>query len=149
MLVSQPRRLQKISAGDGRKSAGTVRSRRMEFCEKGFGGRSHQQAKTDFRRSRWKSVLSICGNKYTACKVGEAPTAEVKLWQVFAILSLRNLFNFLLITIQKNRVAVNIAIVWNNKNIQYHFVLNRAGICDFVILKLIPIQRFRKENSHL
>ena len=38
MLVSQPRRLQKISAGDGRKSAGTVRSRRMKFCEKGFGG---------------------------------------------------------------------------------------------------------------
>ncbi len=38
MLVSQPRRFQKISAGDGRKSAGTVRSRRMKFCEKGFGG---------------------------------------------------------------------------------------------------------------
>ena len=38
MLVSQLRRLQKISAGGGRKSAGTVRSRRMKFCEKGFGG---------------------------------------------------------------------------------------------------------------
>ena len=38
MLVSQPRHFQKISAGSGRKSAGTVRSRRMKFCEKGFGG---------------------------------------------------------------------------------------------------------------
>jgi len=37
-LVSQPYRFQKISAGGGRKSAGTVRSRRMKFCEKGFGG---------------------------------------------------------------------------------------------------------------
>ena len=71
MLVSQLRRLQKISAGGGRKSAGTVRSRRMKFCEKGVGGGSHQQAKTDFRRSRRKSVLSICGNKYTACKVAK------------------------------------------------------------------------------
>ena len=35
----------------------------------GFGGGSHQQAKTAFRRSRQKAVLSICGNKYTACKV--------------------------------------------------------------------------------
>ena len=38
MLVSQPCRFQKISAGGGRKSAETVRSRRMKFCEKGFGG---------------------------------------------------------------------------------------------------------------
>jgi hypothetical protein len=38
MLVSQPRRFQKTSARGGRKSAGTVRSRRMKFCEKGFGG---------------------------------------------------------------------------------------------------------------
>ena len=38
MLVSQSRRFLKISAGSGRKSAGTVRSRRMKFCEKGFGG---------------------------------------------------------------------------------------------------------------
>ena len=73
MLVSQFRRLQKIPAGGGRKSAGTVRSRRMKFCEKGFGGGSHQQAKTDFRRSRRKSVLSICGNKYTACYNGDTP----------------------------------------------------------------------------
>ena len=69
MLVSQPRHFQKISAGSGRKSAGTVRSRRMKFCEKGFGGWSHQRAKTAFRRLRRKAVLSICGNKYTACKV--------------------------------------------------------------------------------
>jgi hypothetical protein len=38
MLVSQPHRFQKISARGGRKSAGTERSRRMKFCEKGFGG---------------------------------------------------------------------------------------------------------------
>jgi len=38
ILVSQPRHFQKISAGGGRKSAGTARSRRMKFCEKGFGG---------------------------------------------------------------------------------------------------------------
>ena len=73
MLVSQPRRFQKSPPGAEGKSAGTVRSRRMKFCEKGFGGRSHQQAKTDFRRSRWKSVLSICGNKYTACYNGDTP----------------------------------------------------------------------------
>lgn len=28
-----------------------------------------QQAKTGFRRQRWKSVLSVCGNKRPACKV--------------------------------------------------------------------------------
>lgn len=33
---------------------------------KGFGTLS-QQAKTDFRRTRRKSALSICGNKCTAC----------------------------------------------------------------------------------
>ena len=33
---------------------------------KGFGMLA-QQAKTDFRQPRRKSVLSICGNKYTAC----------------------------------------------------------------------------------
>jgi len=38
MLVSQPRCFLKISAGGGRKSAGTARSRRMKFCERGFGG---------------------------------------------------------------------------------------------------------------
>ena len=38
MLVSLPRRFQNISAGGRRKSAGTVRSRRMKFCEKGVGG---------------------------------------------------------------------------------------------------------------
>ena len=36
----------------------------------GFGMLS-QQAKTGFRRSRRKPVLSICGNKYTACKVAK------------------------------------------------------------------------------
>ena len=41
----------------------------MAICEKGVWGRCHQQAKTGFRRSRRKLVLSICGNKYTACKV--------------------------------------------------------------------------------
>ncbi len=51
MLASQPCHFPKISAGGGRKSAGTVRSRRMKFCEKGFGGGSHQQAKADFRRT--------------------------------------------------------------------------------------------------
>ena len=45
MLVSQPRRLQKISAGGGSKSAGTVRSRRMKFCEKGFGGNATNKQK--------------------------------------------------------------------------------------------------------
>ena len=39
---------------------------------KGFGTLS-QQAKTDFRRPRRKSVLSICGNKCTACYNGNAP----------------------------------------------------------------------------
>lgn len=34
---------------------------------KGFGTLS-QQAKTDFRRRRRKSVLSLCGNKGTACR---------------------------------------------------------------------------------
>ena len=72
MLASQPCHFPKISAGGGRKSAGTVRSRRMKFCEKGFGGGSHQQAKTDFRRSRRKSVLSLCGNKDTACNFGDS-----------------------------------------------------------------------------
>ena len=38
MLVSQPRRFQKSPPGAEGKSAGTVRSRRMKFCEKGFGG---------------------------------------------------------------------------------------------------------------
>ena len=38
MLVRQPLRFQKIFARVRRKSAGTVRSRRMKFCEKGFGG---------------------------------------------------------------------------------------------------------------
>jgi len=38
MLVSQVRRFPKILPGLGKKSAGTVRSRRMKFCEKGFGG---------------------------------------------------------------------------------------------------------------
>jgi hypothetical protein len=36
---------QKSRRRAGEKSAGTVRSRRMKFCEKGFGGGSHQQAK--------------------------------------------------------------------------------------------------------
>ena len=45
MLVSQLRRLQKISAGGGRKSAGTVRSRRMKFCEKGVGGSATNKQK--------------------------------------------------------------------------------------------------------
>ena len=36
---------------------------------KGFGTLS-QQAKTDFRRTRRKSVLSICGNKCPACHFG-------------------------------------------------------------------------------
>jgi len=47
MLVSQPRRFQKSPPGAEGKSAGTVRSRRMKFCEKGFGGWSHQQAKRE------------------------------------------------------------------------------------------------------
>ena len=37
---------------------------------KGFGTLS-QQAKTDFRQTRRKSVLSICGNKCTACQVAQ------------------------------------------------------------------------------
>ena len=37
MLVSQPCRFQKISARGGRKSAGTVRSRRIKFCKEGLG----------------------------------------------------------------------------------------------------------------
>ena len=71
--VSQPLRLQKISAGDGREKCRNGAQPQMPICEKGFGGRSHQQAKTDFRRSRRKSVLSICGNKYTACYNGDTP----------------------------------------------------------------------------
>ncbi len=39
---------------------------------KGFGTLS-QQAKTDFRRRRRKSVLSLCGNKGTACYNGDTP----------------------------------------------------------------------------
>ena len=39
---------------------------------KGFGTLS-QQAKTDFRRTRRKSVLSICGNKCPACHFGGCP----------------------------------------------------------------------------
>ena len=39
---------------------------------KGFGTLS-QQAKTDFRRLRRKSILSICGNKCTACYNGDTP----------------------------------------------------------------------------
>ena len=38
MLVSQPRRFLKNLRREREKSAGTVRSRRMKFCEKGFGG---------------------------------------------------------------------------------------------------------------
>ncbi len=44
---------------------------------KGFGTLS-QQAKTDFRRTRRKSVLSICGNKCTACKLGEGSTTGIE-----------------------------------------------------------------------
>jgi len=43
---------------------------------KGFGTLS-QQAKTDFRRTRRKSVLSICGNKCTACKLGEGSAMRI------------------------------------------------------------------------
>ena len=46
---------------------------------KGFGALS-QQAKTDFRRRRRKSVLSICGNKCTACKLGEGSAMRIDLW---------------------------------------------------------------------
>ena len=46
---------------------------------KGFGTLS-QQAKTDFRRRRRKSVLSICGNKCTACKLGEGSTMGIERW---------------------------------------------------------------------
>ena len=54
---------------------------------KGFRTLS-QQAKTDFRRSRWKSVLSICGNKCTACKVGEAPVTEIEHWLILCYTSI-------------------------------------------------------------
>ena len=43
---------------------------------KGFGTLS-QQAKTDFRQTRRKSVLSICGNKCTACKLGEGSAMRI------------------------------------------------------------------------
>ena len=46
---------------------------------KGFGTLS-QQAKTDFRRTRRKSVLSIRGNKCTACKLGEGSTMGIERW---------------------------------------------------------------------
>ena len=36
----------------------------------GFGVRP-QRAKMDFQRSRWKSILSICGNKCTARQVAQ------------------------------------------------------------------------------
>ncbi|WP_207667181.1 hypothetical protein, partial [Acutalibacter sp. 1XD8-33] len=48
MLASQPCHFPKISAGGGRKSAGTVRSRRMKFCEKGFGVLPQQAEKQIF-----------------------------------------------------------------------------------------------------
>ena len=60
---------------------------------KGFGTRS-QQAKTDFRRTRRKSVLSICGNKCTACKVGEAPSMGIEHWLILwytSIVSVRQI----------------------------------------------------------
>ena len=42
-----------------------------EILRKGVWGRCHQQAKTAFRWSRWKAVLSLCGNKDTACQVAK------------------------------------------------------------------------------
>ena len=40
--------------------------------------------KTDFRRTRQKSVLSICGNKCkcTACKISKSPSMEVEHWLI-------------------------------------------------------------------
>ena len=69
MLASQPCHFPKISAGGGRKSAGTVRSRRMKFCEKGFGGCATNKQKLRFPATPATTVLSICIYKCPACKV--------------------------------------------------------------------------------
>ena len=52
---------------------------------KGFGTLA-QQAKTDFRRPRRKSVLSICGNKCPACNFGECPKMRLNAGRLCAIL---------------------------------------------------------------
>ena len=69
MLECQFPRFSKIPPKGGREKRRNGAWPQMAICEKGFWGRCHQQAKTDFRRSRRKSVLSLCGNKGTACKV--------------------------------------------------------------------------------
>lgn len=73
MLVSQPHRFQKISAGGGREKRRNGAQPQNEILRKGVWGLCHQQAKTDFQHDRRKSVLSICGNKDTACHFGKEP----------------------------------------------------------------------------
>ena len=59
-----------LSAKQGQQRSGTERAASPGTgLFTGFGVRP-QRAKSDFRRSRWKSVLSICGNKCTARQVG-------------------------------------------------------------------------------
>lgn len=55
------------SAGDGVRATNAQPAPATGLF-KGFGTLS-QQAKTGFRRSRRKPVLSLCGNKGTACQV--------------------------------------------------------------------------------
>ena len=59
----------KIPPKGGREKRRNGAQPQNEILRKGVWGRCHQQAKTAFRRSRQKAVLSLCGNKDTACKV--------------------------------------------------------------------------------
>lgn len=57
--------------------SGTERAASLgEGLFKGFRTLS-QQAKTDFQRSRWKSVLSICWDKYTVCSMNDEEVVSV------------------------------------------------------------------------
>ena len=66
-------RFSKIPPKGGREKRRNGAQPQNEILRKGVWGRCHQQAKTDFRRDRRKSVLSICGNKCTACYNGDTP----------------------------------------------------------------------------
>jgi hypothetical protein len=62
-------RFSKIPPKGGREKRRNGAQPQNEILRKGVWGLCHQQAKIDFRRSRRKSVLSICGYKCPACKV--------------------------------------------------------------------------------
>ena len=87
-LFSRKRRDCRFRLHKGRKPRLSLRSRDNSVREPnaqpapatglftGFGVRP-QRAKMDFQRSRWKSILSICGNKCTARQVG-IPAAKTQ-----------------------------------------------------------------------